>query len=311
MVITLDGGKGYAGLLFDREDQFGRTLPALSRQMQSSLPRDTGGGGARTAPAPPQPLQRTQLTDGSGWVSIPQGWRITGSFKGVVDLAGPNGEAASFGGYQVAYVSPIGGPQPNMMVGPYRPPAQALTQWVDLNSQRSLSRGLSRFRILEQAPVQAQQGQAAYISYEVTSQSFSMRGLAMVNTAPIDNSMWFYYMSMVQAPSSRFTQMLPTMWEMWKSWSVNPAIFRERMDATLQSMRETYSIIREIHDNTQRTNDNVNKAWSQVIRGVTTIENVYTRARGDVDTNHVDWLLQELNAQGYNYRAVPLPELVQ
>jgi hypothetical protein len=48
-----------------------------------------------------------------------------------------------------------------------------------------------------------------------------------------------------------------------------------------------------------------------VIRGVTTVENVVTRIRTDVDTNVVDRLVEDLNAQGHNYRVVPLPELVQ
>jgi hypothetical protein len=59
----------------------------------------------------------------------------------------------------------------------------------------------------------------------------------MVCTAPIDNLQWYYYNSIVSAPSERFEQELPTLWEIWKSWSVNPAVFRERMDAALRSVR--------------------------------------------------------------------------
>ena len=70
------------------------------------------------------------------------------------------------------------------------------------------------------------------------------------------------------------------MWEIWKSWSVNPAVFRERMDAAMRSIRET------------------------------TVENVVTRTRVDVDTNVVNRVVDDLNAQGYNYRVAPLGELV-
>jgi hypothetical protein len=133
----------------------------------------------------------------------------------------------------------------------------------------------------------------------------------MVATAPVDNSQWFSYNSTLSAPVERFAQDLPTMWEIWKSWSVNPAVFRERMDDAIRSMRETTRILLETNENTRRTYDNVNHAWSQVIRGVTTVENVVTRIRTDVDTNVVDRLVEDLNAQGHNYRVVPLPELVQ
>jgi hypothetical protein len=44
---------------------------------------------------------------------------------------------------------------------------------------------------------------------------------------------------------------------------------------------------------------------------VTTIEDVVTRGRADVDTNNVDEVLRRLNENGNQYRQVPLPELVR
>ncbi|MCX6627840.1 MAG: hypothetical protein NTW28_09450, partial [Candidatus Solibacter sp.] len=230
MVLTVENGKGYTSLIFDREDLFSQSLPGLARQMTASLPAATRGGSGGP-PRPPAPLTRTQLLDGSGFLGLPAGWRITGSFKGVVDAVGPNGEGVSLGGYQQAFVSPLPGSPATMMSGPYRPPIPALHQYLDIQTQRAISRGLTTVRILEQAPVQAQTGQAAYISYEVASQGQALQALAMVNTSPIDNTTWLYYMSVVQAPKARFAQELPTLWAIWKSWSVNPAVFRERMDA--------------------------------------------------------------------------------
>jgi hypothetical protein len=61
----------------------------------------------------------------------------------------------------------------------------------------------------------------------------------------------------------------------------------------------------------QRTYDNANAAWDQVIRGVTTVENVVTQRRAEVDTNSVDQVVRDLNQHGYQYRVVPLPELVK
>ncbi len=101
------------------------------------------------------------------------------------------------------------------------------------------------------------------------------------------------------------------MWAMWKSWSVNPAVYRERMDAALKSMRETWAIMQESHEHTQRVYDNVNEAWSETIRGVTTVEDRDTGRRSQVDTNHVDKVVELLNEKGYRYRVVPTQELVR
>ena len=68
--------------------------------------------------------------------------------------------------------------------------------------------------------------------------------------------------------------------------------------------RETRKVIQSAHDYQQHTCDNVNMAWDQVICGVTTIQDIYTKERADVDTNHVDWWLRVLNEHGYQYREV-------
>jgi hypothetical protein len=277
--------------------------------MAASLPKGSapsGGGGAK-----PLPLQRTSLLDGSGYVGVPSGWNITGSFKGVVDIAGPNGQTVSLGGYQSAIIHPLPGTPASAMIGPYRPPAAALALYLDTLTQHALRSGRASLRVVEQQPVQDQNGQAARLFAVHRGVIEEVRGLAFVSTKPIDNLSWLYYMSVVAAPADRFAHDFPTMWEMWKSWSVNPAVFRERMDAALQSMREVTKIIQSVNDNRQRTYDNVNTAWDQVIRGVTTVEDIVTRERTDVSTNSVDDLLRLLNERGYQYRQVPLQELVR
>ena len=196
--------------------------------------------------------------------------------------------------------------------GPLPPSAPGLQLYLDVLTQGAIRRGIASLRIIEQLPVQGQQGQqSAYVSYQISAAGKSVTGLALVTTAPIDNTSWFFYCSVVAAPSERFAADFPTMWEMWKSWSVNPAVFRERMDAALRSMRETYKIIQSVHDNQQRTYDNVNTAWDQVIRGVTTVEDIVTRERVDVDTNNVQYIIRRMNEEGYQVREVPVPELVR
>jgi hypothetical protein len=304
MVVTAQNGTGQAAVLFDRENLFAQSLPALSKQMSASLSgvRSAESGGR---PNPVPTLTKTQLLDGSGWISLAPGWRIVGSYKGTVDAVGPNGEVLSLGGYQQVFNYEY----PNMMYGPYRPPWPAFAHSQDTMNKKALSRGQASIRLIEQMPDQYPNGQAAWLAYEMVFSGRPYRGLAWVATAPLADGSWFFYCSYASAPADRYTQVLPTLVAMWKSWGVNQAVFRERMDAALRSMRETYRIMQGIHDNQTRTYDNVNKAWDQTIRGVTMIEDITNRARGEVNTNNAQHIVDEMNRQGHNYRIVPIDEL--
>ena len=303
MVVTAQNGTGRAAVLFDRENLFARSLPVLAKSMAASMPRPQGGAEVRQSPVS---LQRTQLSDGSGWISLAPGWRITGAFKGTVDAVGPNGETMSLGGYQQV----VNYRYPDHMFGPYRPPWPAFAHYVDTANKMALSSRRASIRLIEQTPDQFQGGQAAWLAYELVFEGTPYRGIAWVATAPLADGSWFFYCSYAGAPADRFPRELPTLVAMWKSWGVSQAVFRERMDAALRSMKETYRIMQEIHDNQSRTHDNVNYAWDQTIRGVTMIEHVTTGARGEVNTNDAQSIVDEMNRQGYHFRVVPINELV-
>src|SRR5262249_44601728 len=130
IVVSTQEGKGSAAILFDREDLFARSLPALSKKMSASIPRGRSGS---------DPLVRTPLTDGSGFIGLPAGWKITGAYKGTVDVVGPQGQAISLGGYQ--HVFRTGAPNSPLMFGPYCPPAVAWQRYVDFSNQHAISRG--------------------------------------------------------------------------------------------------------------------------------------------------------------------------
>jgi len=290
-------------VLFDREDLFARSLPSLAKQMSSALPKPPPG-----AARGPATLTRTPLPDNSGWVSLAPGWRITGAYKGTVDAVGPDGEIMSLGGYQQVFNYRY----PNMLYGPYRPPWPALELYIDILNKGAMSRGEAAVRLIEQVPDQYPGGQAAWISFETAAKGKTYRGLAWVATAPIrsDIASWFFYMSTVGAQSDLFARELPTLVAMWKSWGVSQAVFRERMDSALRSMRETYKIMQEAHDYQTKTYDNINFGWDETIRGVTMIEDVAGQRRGEVSTQNAQWIVDEMNRQGYNFRIVPLNELV-
>ena len=276
LMAAVSDGSARAGLVFDASEQVPRSFPVLMRALGAGAPPAASAGGTGGGIAQPQRLTPTGFPDGSGTIGLPAGWHIGSSFKGCVDVAGPQGQQVVLGYFQQVMTSWMGPPPPipGFIMGPYRDPVAALQTYIDALSRGALRRREATFRLIEQSPVQSQNGRAAYITYEVQMSGKSAIGLGMVSTAPIDATTWVYYMSNIAAPRERFSQDFPTMWAMWKSWSVNPAVFRERMDAALQSMRETHRLIQETNANTQRTYDRVNHAWDQTIRGVTTIEHI-------------------------------------
>ena len=131
-------------------------------------------------------------------------------------------------------------------------------------------------------------------------------------TSPFNDDLrsWFFYMSIVVAPAAQWTQSLPTMWEMWKSWTVNQEVYRERMESAIKSMHEITQIILDTNAARSHAFDNHNYGWTETFRGVTMIEDTLTRTRVEVDTNYAQKFVEEANAQGYKWRIVPVDQLI-
>jgi hypothetical protein len=299
-----------AALAFDEEAQFSRSFP----QLMQALGGDAPAGAAPSRARAPVQLTRQQFPDGSGSIGLAPGWRIGSSWKGIVDIHGPNGETGIFGYYQQVLVNWIGPPSPvpGAIYGRIRNPASALAAYCDSYTKGAVSRGQATFRIIETAPMQplTAGSQTAMFLVEVRSGQSAVRSLALVSVAPIDSENWIYYMSAVTAPEQLFAERLPVMMQMWSSWGISQALVMERMQNAMRSMRETTAILQGVNDNMRRAGERSNLAWSQTIRGVTTIENTATGGRADVDTNLVDRIVRGLNEEGYSYRIVPLPELI-
>ena len=91
---------------------------------------------------------------------------------------------------------------------------------------------------------------------------------------------------------------------------MNQEVFKERMDAALRSMRETFKIMQEANAYRQHVYDNTNYAWDETIRGVTMVEDTVTHERAEIDTNYAQRVVDEGNRQGNQWRIVPIGELV-
>lgn len=307
--VAVRGWLGLRGetiaVAYDEAAQFGRSFPRLA----------AGFSEAPAASSPvPVALQRVAFPDGSGSIGVPTGWRFVNALNGVVDVAGPNGAVAAFGYYQQVPLTWFG-PRPNLpghMIGPIRDPATALRNYYDSAFQGALSSGRGTYRVIEGTPLAplVAGGQTALLLVEVLIPPKRARALALVSVAPVNSELWLFYLSQVAAPAEDFAAQLPGMLQMWSSWSLNPALLRDRMANALRTMRETSAILQGINRNQQRAGERGNLAWSQTIRGVQTIEDMSTGSRGDVDMHLAERIVQGLNEQGYSYRIVPVPELV-
>ena len=298
--IVAIAGRG-ATVFFDRPETFARSYMSLVRAAFGQA------GGAPEARAQTiQPLQTVNF--GSGTIGLPAGWQVLNSYQGCVE-AGTQGGYLALGCPQTVIVPPgLPGADPRaVLMLPYADPVTTLGRWAQ--TPLPLGLGVRVTRIVEQAPVasNAPQGKAAYILFDYVSQNFPFRGLAMIDIMPINEGSYVLYKSMVLLSAETFNKMMPTLWAAWKSWSVNPAVFRQRMDAAIQSMRETSEIISSGYRDRQRSQDNTNLAFNQYIRGTATVENVFSRRRGDTSLMTASEVVRE---DPVRYRIVPTQELL-
>ncbi len=310
LVVNVKEHEGSAAVIFDRADAFSKSLPALSKQIKAARPAQPAKG--ETAAKVPK-LASTRLPDGSGVVGLAPGWKVTASFEGCFDAVGPNGAWMSIGCHkQILFNAPAGvKPASGDFYGRQRPPWPAFEAWFDALNNGAIRQGRGTLRLIEQAPTPTDgASQAAYLSYAYTQNGVQRRGLAWISTSAIGDISWLFYFSIMDFPAEKFAQQSPTGWAIWNSWSVDGKVLQKRMDSALQSMRETSAILQSSADYRSQVNDRINLAADQTIRGVTSVENVWTQRRGEIDTSLAEPVVDALNRAGYEYRVVPLNELV-
>jgi hypothetical protein len=284
IAIEMQGNSGQATMIFDQQAAFPQTFSRLTQRLSASSGQGGGGGGG--APAPVR-LTPAQFPDGSGQIGLPPGFHITNSYKGTVDVAGPNGEGMSLGGYATVTYPQSRGMFQGVPVVSSNDPVRAV---IDLQAFYH-----QRIKIIDARPVQVQaNGRWAFIRYSTNnSNGQPVEGLGLFGMMPIDQTQGLLYQSYVNAPPQVFRQSLPAMWAAWQSWGIKDQVFKDRMTATLNSMRETGDILTSANQNRQDTYARVNQAWSNEIRdeGMWRIpgtgrDGAQVRLRNDNDITH-------------------------
>jgi hypothetical protein len=307
--VELASGGGSVSVLFDRPASLRASFPRLRAQLAVHSASTTSARPAAT-------LQPITLGDGSR-ISFPQGWRVTSTGKGSVDLSGSRGEMMSLGAAAPVYsVRPRlpGMPANYLLAAPCCDPVRAMAtlfpQLASIASRYGVP-PMQLVRVVEAQPVQFPNGQAAYMLSEITIAGRPGFAFNFVAAMPGYSDPWTYYTSGMSAPADVFKEEFGTMLQIWKSYSVNPQVFQDRLDHAAKTMQETWNILRAGQANATRASLSAAEGWDQYIRGVQTIEGSDGR-RHQVDNSSAQHLVDALNGTGNgNWRIVPPSELVK
>jgi hypothetical protein len=302
LVQLNDGGGGGVAVVFDSPADLPRSFPGMARQLGAV---QVPGGGA----APRPPLSQQTTADGKAAIGVPAGWRITGSGNGAVDVGGPQGQAISVGIYLPILVQPtFVGPVAGAIYLPFiADPAAAVRPVSEALGRQTAARGgpvTTDMQVLERynTPPPLGAGEAAYVVARSRVGGRPYLHFALVNTAPIDAGSWTYYYSTVAAPDGVFQRDLTLMLDVWRSWSLNQQMLRDRMQDAALKMRQTGEILRSAARGQSEAYDRANKGFSYYVRGLEALEHTPSGRRGTFDRDFADAVVK---ADPTKYRLVP------
>jgi len=263
------------------------------------------------------PLHPVSLADGSV-ISIPDGWRITSSAKGAVDVAGPSGEALALGAATPVQLRvPSYVPANTVFSGPCCDPVTAMTVLTPQVSAVMQKAGMPSVQLLrvDKGDVQntpaPMNGKAAFIFANLSIGGRPTQSFSWVAAVPTGYEQWVYYISSVAAPSELFASEASTLLAIWKSYSINPQVFAQRMDDAVKNMNKATESILSAGRESARVREAAAENWDQVIRGVDTVENTRTGRRYEVDNQSAQRLVDGLNGTGSGqWKVVGIDELV-
>lgn len=262
VAMQKEGGQGT--LIFDNAQSFAKSFHALVARQNRGGAGQGGGTGASEVT-----LTRRTAPDGSCEISLPPGFQITDSYKGVLDIVGPKNAQMGLGGHFVCTRYEAASMFPGIPPVDFDDPVRAMMDFVHYMGQKA---GVSsQIKILDARPIPDwNPGRAAYIRYNIRYSGKSVEGFGLFCIAPTDINQAMYYQSFIAAPSATYRSQFPGMMKAWGTWSINPGVFQERLMAAMQSMRGMSDIITSGHANREQSEARVFEAWSDCMRDQTT-----------------------------------------
>lgn len=307
VVISTNGST--SGLIYDRPAALRSSYARLSNYFSKQMPQaSTGAQKAATPGAAPDTSTWRRQTSGdrSTSVLLPPNWHLTDVANGSAGAAGPENEQVALGvTFPVMSQPPFPGARGTFV--PYMSPEQALRWYTNQFGSKVV-------RVIDHAPGRNPMpgGQAEFITVEgVMKDGTPYKAQTLVMTTPMAMNNWMFYITYVAAPPARFDTDFATLVAIWQNWKLDPTFVQQKQADTARVQQQTRNIINETAQHTMHAYDNVNEAWDQVIRGVTTMENTDTGARGETQLGTAGAVLKECQRRGISCREVPTDELVQ
>ena len=316
-IATVRGGIGTVGFAFDSPQTIARTLPRLLQ-----LGGSPAGGPQGGCPPPPVNWQVVPYPDGSGQIQLPEGWRITGAYKGAVSAEGPHGKINRFhafvmtraGAAQAAQLLPGAAP-PLPVADPTDPATVLVAVWSHISAANQ-QQGLSPFRVTRIAKVEPQpvvQGftHTAFIELELEKQGTMYYNRSLVNIGTPMAGNYLYYESNVAARTECFAQNYVPLMQILTSAQTAGHVVRERLDNARRSSQEASDIMWQTIQNRNRAQDRAHANWTEAFRGTRIVEDTRTGRWHDVDLAYSGDTVRRLNErEGYDrYREIPLRDL--
>jgi hypothetical protein len=279
MGVATQGNQARAVILFDASRDFAGSVNRL-------VTVATGGASAANVQ-----LTRVSFPDGSGSIGLAPGWELKYASQGAADIAGPQ----PYSGMSIGA---------NLTV-PYTSddPAQAIQMMAQQSAQEQ---GKSiRLTIIDSKPTPWQNGNASFVRYRAVMDGQSIDYFGLFAITPFDGNQVFLYSSYIQGSTASFAQVLPVGLKIWGSWSINPAVFAERLNKAAQSMRETGDLLSSTNTNRQHAYDGINAGWSEYFRDVATLE-----SGGSREQVNAAFASRVVQTDPNNFRIVPPSELL-
>ena len=217
-------------------------------------------------------------------------------FTSVNGAAGGRTLAGTFSGNPRSAAAALGGML--CLLGGYFDGAPAVSAAVGDPADRGIMAFFERHPTAPPTGV----GQAAYLFARSRIGGRPHYHFALVNTAPIDPGSWTYYYSTVGAPDGVFQRDFALMLDVWRSWSVNQQMLRDRMQDAATTMRQTGEILRSAARGQSEAFDRANRGFSYYLRGLEVLDHTPSGARGSFDRDYADAVVR---ADPTKFRLVP------
>jgi hypothetical protein len=257
-VVSLRDSGGDVSVFYDYPGSFAASFPRLQQALAP------GGASAGLSPLP--------LADGAS-IGIAPGWRVIGQGKGVVDLAGTQGEVMTLGDTIPVYAgaTPLAGSVAQSACCDPEAALQAVFPQIAANAQRRGFPPATLSGIVASAMTEAPPGgQAAFVlaSLSVGGKRYSY--FARVEAIGGFTNPWILRLSSVMAPQPVFAAELPALLQIWGSYSGNPPGFVEHLNQAAQSIETLQPMLLSPVSATSTTVYRADGGWNDVIRAVQT-----------------------------------------